>query len=151
MHVVTEVDPETGDAPGAKCLPDRLRRPRGFRRRRPAAQNDHRRPRRIRGPAWIDGWLPRRWRGSVCPAPRARPSIRAPRSRPAFDLEPGAEIQIVFLLGEAEGIDAARDLIRTLSARTEQALACTATTFGHDGMACSKRSRCALPSRRSIS
>ena len=32
----------------------------------------------------------------------------------AFDLEPGAEIQIVFLLGEAEGIDAARNLVRDL-------------------------------------
>ncbi len=115
MHVVTEVDPDDRHAPGAQRLPRRLRRPRGLRRRRPAAQDSHRRPCRVLGPSRLACSLRRRWHGSVCPVPRARPSIRAPPSRPRSTSIPAAEIQIVFLLGEAEGIDAARDLIRRYS------------------------------------
>ena len=68
----------------------------------------------------------------------------------AFELEPGAEIQIVFLLGEADGIDAARELVRRYCVEG-QALQCSARRSGTVGCACSKQCRCVPPSPRSIS
>ena len=149
MHVVTEVDTETG----ALLARNAFRTDFGA---RVAFADVDRRPRTVTADrAEFVG----RHGSMMAPAALARVGLSGSAGealdpcaaiQTAFELEPGAEIQIVFLLGEADGIGR--------RARPDQALprgrtgaASARETFGRGGMPCSKRSRCARPSPRSIS
>ena len=92
----------------------------------------------------------RRLRAAICPARQVRLLDPCAAIQVAFDLEPGAEIQIVFLLGEADGARACASLDPPLP-RAGQCRAGTRRTPGNAGMTCSGPSRFELPTPRSTS
>ena len=114
MHVVTEVDTETG----ALLARNAFRTDFGT---RVAFADVNRRPRTVTGDrAEFVG----RHGSMTAPAALARGGLSGSAGealdpcaavQTAFDLLPGAEIQLVFLLGEADGPGAARDLIKRYS------------------------------------
>jgi cyclic beta-1,2-glucan synthetase len=111
MHIVTEIDPETG----ALLARNAFRTDFGA---RVAFVDVDRRPRTVTGDrAEFVG----RHGSMMAPAAMARDGLSGSTGetldpcaavQTAFELEPGAEIVIVFLVGEADGPDAARQLIR---------------------------------------
>ncbi len=111
MHVATEVDPETGallarnafrtDFGGRVAFADVDRRPRTLGADRLAFLGRHG---TVASPAAL-ARLELADREGAALDPCA--AIQA-----AFELRPGAEVEVLFLLGEADGIDAARDLVR---------------------------------------
>ena len=111
MHVVTEVDTETG----ALLARNAFRNDFGT---RVAFADVDRRPRTVTADrAEFLG----RHGSTTSPAALARAGLSGSAGealdpcaaiQTAFELEPGAEIQLVFVLGEADSLDAARDLIK---------------------------------------
>ena len=111
MHVVTEVDTETG----ALLARNAFRTDFGT---RVAFADVDRRPRTVTADR---GEFVGRHGSMMAPAALGRAALSGATGealdpcaaiQTAFELDPGAEIQLVFLLGEADGLGAARDLIK---------------------------------------
>ena len=149
MHVVTEVDTETG----ALLARNAFRTDFGA---RVAFADVDRRPRTVTADrAEFVG----RHGSMMAPAALARVGLSGSAGealdpcaaiQTTFELEPGAEIQVVFLLGEADE-PGRRPRPDQALPRRRTGSGVRSTTCEHDGMPCSKRSRCARPSPRSIS
>jgi cyclic beta-1,2-glucan synthetase len=111
MHVVTEVDTETGallarnafcpDFAGRVAFADVDRRPRTLTADRLSFLGRHA---SVAAPAAL-GRLELSSRAGAAVDPCAALQV-------GFELEPGGAAEVLFLLGEAEGVDAARDLVR---------------------------------------
>ena len=112
MHVVTELDPDTGRPPGPERLPRRFRRTAW---RSPTSTGGPGRSPPTASSSWAGtARSPPRppWAASSSPAASAPASIPAPPSRPGSTSIPAKTTEIVFLLGEAEDLDEARRLVR---------------------------------------
>ncbi len=112
MHVLTEVDEDTGALLAHNPFLMDFSGAGGVRRRRPAAPDGHGRPPRVPRPARLA-----RRPGRDDPA-ASWPSASAARIDPCaaiqvhLELEPGAEAEVVFLIGEADDVETARALVR---------------------------------------